>query len=315
MKNIILSLLVFFGGFQLAHTQDIDLLILAPKSTASSPFFLLAEEDAVEGFDISVDVFINHPQAMIRLYRGESDLLFTGTSTGWENRLSGGILVMINTGVWGVSYLMGTDRGIDDFSDLAGKTIALPFPGSPLDFQTRYILTKKGLDPGKDLSISYSPFPQSVAKIMNGQLDVAPLPEPLATFTQRNNRFFRLVDYRDAWAQVAGGQRRSPQVSLFTTEQFSRENSVLLEKLVAEWRKKTIELGEDPVRAARISAPYLEMPLDIIEEAIRNTEYHLPTCRQNRLLVLEYYHTVRDYLPEKRGELDEGFFFLPDQEE
>jgi ABC-type nitrate/sulfonate/bicarbonate transport system substrate-binding protein len=151
--------------------------------------------------------------------------------------------------------------------------------------------------------------------MMNGQIDAAPLPEPLATFSELKNGLLRQVDYRDAWAQVAGGQRRSPQVSLFVTEEYARAHETLLLELVSLWRMKTQDTVIDPARAAGISASYIEMPPDIIEKAIRNTEYFVPSFDENRSLVLEYYNMVKDYLPKKRDELDKSFFFLHGQEE
>ena len=129
---------------------------------------------------------------------------------------------MINTGVWGVSYLVGKNQNIKNFSDLKGKRIALPFPGSPLDFQTRYILKKKGINPEKDLFISYSPFSQTIPKLLKDQLDAAPIPEPLATNVIQSYGLMRLIDYKEAWAEVSGGNKLSPQVSLFSTEEFNR---------------------------------------------------------------------------------------------
>ena len=42
--------------------------------------------------------------------RGDADLLYTGTSQGWENRLGGSPIVIVGTGVWGVSSLVGQGR-------------------------------------------------------------------------------------------------------------------------------------------------------------------------------------------------------------
>lgn len=150
------------------------LKILVPQSTSSLPILVLAQEDPLPGVDIQAETFINHPRTLSFLLRGEADLLLTGTSQGWNNYLNGGPVVMINTGVWGVSYLIGKDASIQRFSDLKGKRIALPFPGAPLDVQTRYILRTQGIDPDKDLQISYSPFGQTVPKLIMGQIRCSP---------------------------------------------------------------------------------------------------------------------------------------------
>ena len=75
------------------------LRILAPSSTAALPFLLMAKEDPIEGIDIQAEIVINHAQALALLLRGEADLLCTGTSQGWENRMDGSPIQMIGTGI------------------------------------------------------------------------------------------------------------------------------------------------------------------------------------------------------------------------
>ena len=110
------------------------LRILVPPSTAALPFLLMAKEHALPGTELQVDLFANHAQALALLIRGEADLLYSGTSQGWENRLDGSSIVMIDTGVWGISSLVGRDPSLKGFADLRGKRLALPFPGLAAGF-------------------------------------------------------------------------------------------------------------------------------------------------------------------------------------
>jgi len=310
---ISLLLITFFTSFispcSAQVNKDQKITILVPASTASTPFFFMTKQEYSQDFNIVIEVFINHPQAMARLLREDVDLLFTGTSTGWENYLDGGPLVMINTGVWGVSYLIGKDPSIKTFNDLKGKHIALPFPGSPLDFQTRYILKKERLDCNKDLTISYSPFSQTIPKLIMDQIDAAPLPEPLATNIIVNQGFLRLVDYKKAWARVTAGKEHSPQVSLFSTKKYCFTNQKTIVRLVNLWKELTEKTIKDPASASIISEPYLNFPCGIIETAIKNTLYYIPDFQTNMKLVVEYYEMVKEYIPGNRGDLGEDFFF------
>ena len=129
----------------------------------------MALERSLAGADLQVEMFTNHAQALALLLRGDADLLLSGTSQGWQNRLDGSPIVMIDTGVWALASLVGRDSSIRSFGGLRGKQVALPFPGSPLDFQTRALLAHEGLDPDSDLSISYGPFAQSVSRLLAAQ--------------------------------------------------------------------------------------------------------------------------------------------------
>ncbi|MBN1838115.1 MAG: ABC transporter substrate-binding protein [Spirochaetales bacterium] len=297
-------------GAQGSGTEEFTILV--PQSTASLPLLLLGDEDPLPGVDLRVEIFINHAQALTALIRGDAEALLTGTSQGWENYLGGGPLVMVNTGVWGVSYLIGSPEApeIRGFGDLAGRRIALPFPGAPLDFQTRYLLTEAGLDPDRDLEILYAPFGQTVPLLLNSRIDAAPLPEPLATNLVEGRGLRRLVDLQEAWAAVTGDPR-SPQVSLFVTRETAQARRELLLSLVKEWRRGTRTVSErGPAVAARY-AETLGMPPGIVARSIPYTLFEVPELRENRRRVEEYYELLRGFLSEERPPLGGEFFFRP----
>jgi NitT/TauT family transport system substrate-binding protein len=286
------------------------LTILVPQSTSSLPFLLLAAQQPLQGTEIRVQMFLNHAQALALLLRGQADLLYTGTSQGWENRLDGSPIVMVDTGIWGVSSLVGRDPWVKGFSDLKGKRLALPFPGSPLDFQTRAILAAQGMDPEKDLTISYAAFAQSVPLLLAGKLDAAALPEPLATTVVKTKGLSRLLRYADAWKAVTG-DARSPQVSLFASDPWARAHRELLAALLDAWQAASGGLSEDLDHAFARFAPALSTDAATLEESVENTLFEVPSPAANRSRVMQYYQQVARYLPGPSRQLDDGFFFQP----
>jgi len=285
--------------------------ILAPPTTSALPFLQMAREHTPADADIQVELFANHAQALALLIRGDADLLLSGTSQGWENRLDGSPIVMVDTGVWGLASLVGRDPSIKGFKDLKGKRLAIPFPGSPLDFQTRALLSHEGMNPDRDLSISYGPFPQSVARLLSQQIDAAALPEPLATSVVGKDGLLRLTEYSRAWAAVNGGDGRSPQVSLFATEAFVASHRSLLLNLVAAWRESSREVSTNPAAAARAFAGALDLSPGVLEEAARRTLFEVPDLGDNESRVIEYYRQVAPFFPTDKRALDAQFFFVP----
>ena len=286
--------------------------VLVPQTTSALPFLQMALDRSLAGADLQVDMFTNHAQALALLLRGDADLLLSGTSQGWENRLDGSPIVMIDTGVWGLASLVGRDASIRSFGGLRGKRVALPFPGSPLDFQTRALLAHEKLDPDSDLSISYGPFAQSVSRLLAARIDAAALPEPIATEAVRKQGLFRLREYSTAWAEANGGDARSPQVSLFCTERFAAAHRPFLMSLIGAWQESTREVTSDPAGTARRFASRLGLPPDVLEEATRRTLLEVPDLGENESLVLSYYRRVSPFIPGNEGRaLDAQFFFVP----
>ena len=286
------------------------LKILVPQSTSSLPFLLMAAEQPIRGVEVRIETFLNHAQALALLLRGEADLLFTGTSQGWENRLDGSPIVMIDTGVWGVSSLVGRDASIKGFADLKGKRLALPFPGSPLDFQTRAILAHEGIDPDRDLTLSYGAFAQSVPLLLAGRLDAAALPEPLATTVVKTKGLARLALYADAWAK-ATGEAESPQVSLFASEAWAKTHGELLAALVEAWRAASLKVSEQPGDVFARFASALSTDAATLQESAQHTIFDVPTVTVNKARVMSYHQQVARYIPGPSRQLDDGFFFQP----
>jgi NitT/TauT family transport system substrate-binding protein len=285
--------------------------VLVSQTTAALPLLLMARDRLAPGVELKVDFFANHAQALAVLLRGETDLLLSGTSQGWENRLDGSPIVMLDTGVWGVSSLVGRDPSIKGFADLRGKRVALPFPGSPLDFQSRALLSFDKLDPDKDLTISFGPFAQSVQRLLSGQLDAAALPEPLATLVVKKNGLLRLVQYSQAWARFTGGDPQSPQVSLFATEGWARDHAPVIASVISAWNTASRTVSASPEAAASAFAVALAVDPAILEEAARNTLLAVPSPAENKARVLAYYQVVSKYLPAGPRPLDDRFFFAP----
>ena len=285
--------------------------ILVPSSTAALPFLLMAREDRVRGVDVVAETYANNAQALALFLRGEADLLCAGTSQGWENRQDGSPIQILGTGVWGTSSLIGVDARIKSFADLKGKRLALPFPGSPLDFQTRAMLVREGLEPDTDLQISYGAFPQSLARLASGQLDAAAMPEPQATTAVRVNGLARLLVYADAWARWSGGKRESPQVSLFATESFAAANTELLSRFVKEWSSASKRITDAPEDLVPQFAEVLATSPEVLVEASRNTIFLVEAFDTNKRSVADYYGQVSQYFPREARPLDDGFFFIP----
>ncbi|MGA2974613.1 MAG: ABC transporter substrate-binding protein [Spirochaetia bacterium] len=308
---LLVSLLLPVTAVLAEAQQPVPVRLLVSQTTAALPFLLMAKEQTVPGVDLRVDFFASHAQALALLLRGDTDLLLSGTSQGWENRLDGSPIVMIDTGVWAISSLVGKDSSITGFADLRGKRIAMPFPGSPLDFQSRTLLAFEKIDPDRDVTISFSPFAQSVQMLLAGRLDAAALPEPLATTVVKKNGLLRLVEYSQAWARFTGGDRESPQVSLFASEGYAQDHAAIIASVVAAWDEASRKVTAGPADAAAQFSAALATDPAILEEATRNTLLAVPSPAECKARVLAYYQIVSKYFPGGPRPLDQKFFFVP----
>ena len=258
------------------------LTILYPQAIASVPVLeLLARyPDEYRG-----ESFNDHAQALARLINGEADLLFTGFTLGYTRYASAGDLVHVMTPVWGASALM-TARQTDDLSSLAGGTIYAPFEGSPIDVYLRALLDARGLS--GSIRIAYAPFPQAAALVAEGRADAAVLVEPIASRLEIAGQAFRFHNIQDGWAEVSGGEPRSPQVSFFARRRDAAAREIEWTLLVRRVAALVEELTADPARFAADHAEALGFPVPVVDRALQNALFDAPDAGETVRIIAEY---------------------------
>ncbi len=163
-------------------------------------------------------------------------------------------VVAVNT--LGVLYLVGTGgTEIRSVDDVRGKTIFSAGKGSTPQYAIETILSRYGLEDGKDISIEWkSEHAECVAALLSDGSALAVLPQPFATSAlMQNSSLSVLCDLNDLWKGISGtslitgvtvvnadfAEKNSEAVSLFLSDyaasaEWVNENpalsSVLMEK-------------------------------------------------------------------------------------
>lgn len=112
-----------------------------------------------------------------------------------------GEIVTIAINTLGVLYILESGNTISDINDLAGKTIYSTGQGTTPEYTLRYLLTKAGLDPDKDVNIEYKSEAAEVVSAMTQNKEaIAMLPQPYVTAAMKNNSKLRIaLDITKEW--------------------------------------------------------------------------------------------------------------------
>ena len=123
-------------------------------------------------------------------------------------KTNGGIQVLaVNT--LGVLYVVEKGDTVHSFADLKGRTILSTGKGTTPEYVLRYLLTKNGLDPDKDVKIEYySEASEVTAQMAATKKDaIAVLPQPYVTAAQMKDSSLRVVlDLTKEWNKVCDTQ-------------------------------------------------------------------------------------------------------------
>ena len=122
------------------------------------------------------------------------------------NKTKGGVTVCaVNT--LGVLYILDTGDSVQTLADLKGKTIYATGAGTTPEYTLRHLLSKAGIDPDKDVTITFvSEASEAAAKIAASDEEViAMLPQPYVTIAKGKKEGTRVaIDITAEWEKVTG---------------------------------------------------------------------------------------------------------------
>ncbi len=204
------------------------------------------------------------------------------------NKTEGKVKVLaVNT--LGVLYLLENGNEIESFSDLKGKTVEMTGKASTPEYTLNYLLSKNGLEVGKDVTVEFKAEHSELAALMaEGSSKLAVLPEPFVTTTITKNPDVRIaLDLNAEWEAIEGE-------SLITGVIIARSEVVegkkeAVDSFLDEY-KKSIEFANSNVdETAKLSAKF-----DIVPEAVAKKA--IPRCNIVFLDGDEMKSTISSYL-------------------
>ncbi len=191
------------------------------------------------------------------------------------NKTNGAVqMLAINT--LGVLYIVENAESIQTFADLKGKTIYAANKGATPEFILNYLLKQNGLEPGKDVTISYkSEFSEVVALAASGKANICMLPEPNVTaLTGQKPEFRTALDLTQEWENAAkekGQDSKLAQGCIVVRKAFAQEHPSAVADFLAAYRQSVAFVGDELDAAAELAAQLQILPsVALAKKAIPN---------------------------------------------
>lgn len=138
----------------------------------------------------------------------------------------------------GVLYIVENGETVNSIADLKGQTLVTTGKGTTPEYVLRYLLTKNGLDPDKDVKIEYySEASEVTAQMAASKKDaIAVLPQPYVTAAQLKDSSLRVVlDLTKEWNKVCDTQLITG-VTVVRTE-YAKENPDIVANFLRDYEK------------------------------------------------------------------------------
>jgi NitT/TauT family transport system substrate-binding protein len=248
-RNLIFCALTFFVFTGIlyargANEQSINTLTIYSIKGPSGVSMIRMFEDPpqIRGYEVKLEALAQADLMAARFISGDAKVGILPANVAAKIASSGkNIQIAAVTGT-GMLSLLSSDPGVQSLADLRGKTVEVAGQGATPDYVFRRLLLSKGLNPEKDVTLSYSlAYPEIAQSLIAGRVSTALLPEPFATQARTGKSDLRqLGDIQDEWTK-AGGQGNYPMTVLAIDGDFSAYNpgaiTAILESLKAsvEW--------------------------------------------------------------------------------
>lgn len=225
---------------ELSTTDALRIAGLKGPTTMGLVNLLSMEEDGAASMDYDLQLYGAADEIVPLLMKGELDMaaIPANLAATLYQKTEGGIqAVAVNT--LGVLYVVekGGDT-VQSMADLKGRTILSTGKGTTPEYVLRYLLTKNGLDPDKDVKIEYySEASEVTAQMAASKKDaIAVLPQPYVTAAQLKDSSLRVVlDLTKEWNKVCDTQLITG-VTVVRTE-YAKENPDIVANFLRDYEK------------------------------------------------------------------------------
>ncbi len=223
-------------------------------------------------------------------------------------------LMDVNNG--GILSLITADPSIKSFTDIKGKAVLLFFRGDIPDMITRYLASKQGIDPDKDVTLSYvdSPF-EALQMLLSGRASTVLLPEPAATAAEMKGKMagkqLTRIEYQGEWEKVSGSKLFLPLGGTMCQASLADEHPDV-EQAVQGGIGEAIEwINSHPADAAKAFAGMFGLKAPVMQKSLERFPIRRQTARAARKDLEFYYKALMEMSPKLTGgKLPDDAFYL-----
>ena len=176
-------------------------------------------------------------------------------------------ILAVNT--LGVLYVLDSTSSVTSLKDLKGKNVYMTGQGANPEYAFDYLLKENGIDPDKDLTITFVSDNQELASLMiAGTAKVCVAPQPVATAIEKKSNAKNVISLSDEWDKLDNGS--SMMMGCIVAQKSVIKNNPEAIKLFLNEYKDSINAAiVDPASIAALCETYnIITPAAIAQAAI-----------------------------------------------
>jgi len=223
-------------------------------------------------------------------------------------------LLDVNNG--GILSLLTADPDIKSFTDIKGKSVLLFYRGDIPDMITRYLASRQGIDPDKDVTLSYvdSPF-EALQMLLSKRANTVLLPEPAATAAELKGKAAGLalnrIEYQGVWEKVSGTKLFLPLGGTMCQASLASDHPDVERGVQAGIGEAVEWINGHPAEAAEAFAGMFGLKAPVMQKSLERYPIRRQPAKAARQDLEFYYKALMEMSPKLTGgKLPDDAFYL-----
>ncbi|MFS8540579.1 MAG: ABC transporter substrate-binding protein [Tissierellales bacterium] len=275
----------------------------------------LAYENPIidENMEIEYEIQSTPDLLASKILKGEADIAIVPSNLAAQAYNKEIPYKLVGTSVWGTLYMMSTEE-IDSFDSLKGKEVYSFGKNLTPDLVFKYVLKENGIDPDKDVSITYLNAASEVGPaFISGKTNLAVLSEPAVTNIMMKKDNAKVVfDFNEEWSKITGIEQGYPQASLIIKSDLIENDKEFVNKFIQVYSENLQWAKENPEKLGEY-AEKLEYGItkDMVVNGIERMNMGPLYVEDMKKEYEVYYNVLLDFAPDVIGGKlpDEEFYF------
>ncbi len=300
---------------QETESVDMELHIAAPAGAPTLSLLKMHDEkpNLLDGVKTNYEIIKSPDSLAAKLTTGELDIAIVPSNLAIKLYNKGVEYKYAGSTVWGVLYIVATEE-VNSWDELKGKELFLIGRGLTPDIITRAVLQANGIDPEKDITLTYVNGSQELAQFfIAGKSKISLMPEPMVTKALIKNKEGHVVfDLQEEWAKVSGLDVGYPQASIIVKKSLAEEHPEIVDEFLSKYDEAVDWVNNNPKEAGQIAESLEEgMKAPIITKAIPNSYLDYKNVNDSKEALESYYKKLFEVSPKNIGGKmpDEAFYY------
>lgn len=275
----------------------------------------LAYENPIIDENMEIEYEIQNTPDLLasKILKGEADIAIVPSNLAAQAYNKEIPYKLVGTSVWGTLYMMSTEE-IDSFDSLKGKEVYSFGKNLTPDLVFKYVLKENGIDPDKDVSITYLNAASEVGPaFISGKTNLAVLSEPAVTNIMMKKDNAKVVfDFNEEWSKITGIEQGYPQASLIIKSDLIENDKEFVNKFIQVYSENLQWAKENPEKLGEY-AEKLEYGItkDMVVNGIERMNMGPLYVEDMKKEYEVYYNVLLNFAPDVIGGKlpDEEFYF------